>query len=273
LLLKTRPYETNQGDSDKAYEDGLDKLYKIIAFKDRGQRAQLVNLVDELINIRQVFRKIKADYSKPRPLIGVVGEIFCRLNNFSNEELIRKIEEHGGEAWISDISEWLWYTNDEHRRKLILDKKRFSFAMLGTKLKHFMQKHDEHKLFFPFREDFRGYEEPAHIREILDASFPYLPYTGSLGEMVLSVGKAVYLYGKGAEGIIDISPFTCMNGIISEAVYPVVSKDFDNLPIRNFYFDGTSMDLDRDMGIFIELARGYGARKKTKRVLPRYFKS
>ena len=62
-----------------------------------------------------------------------------------------------------------------------------------------------------------------------------------------------------------------MNGIIAEAVYPRVSTDHDSIPIRNFYFDGTAQDLDRDLGIFIELAKGYKSRKKTKRVLPRYF--
>jgi hypothetical protein len=29
------------------------------------------------------------------------------------------------------------------------------------------------------------------------------------------------------------------------------------LPIRNFYFDGTQSDLDRDLGVYMELARGY----------------
>ena len=37
--------------------------------------------------------------------------------------------------------------------------------------------------------------------------------------MTLSVGKAIYLYNKGADGIIDISPFTCMNGIVSRKRY------------------------------------------------------
>ena len=86
---------------------------------------------------------------------------------------------------------------------------------------------------------------------------PYLPTRGCLGEMVLSVGKAAYLAKHGADGIIDISPFTCMNGIVSEAVYPKLSKDYGGIPIRNFYFDGTQSDLDRDLGIYMELARSY----------------
>jgi len=272
LLLKTRPYELSKGETDSVYESGLNKLYAVISNNHRNAREQIIEIADELINIRQKFRRVKADYSKVRPLIGVVGEIFCRLNNFSNDNLIRKIEEHGGEAWLSDIAEWVWYTNDEHVRKLILKGERFSFSMLGTKLKHFFQKRDENRLMFPFKLDFKGYEEPHDVREVLEPANPYLPYTGALGEMVLSVGKACYLHGKGADGIIDISPFTCMNGIVSESVYPIVSKDYSNIPIRNFYFDGTQQDLDRDIGIFMELARGYKGRKNTKRVLPRYFK-
>lgn len=273
LLLKTRPYEINKGETDALYNDSLNRLYDIFSRTPKNQTAHLVEIVDGLIDIRQRFRRIEADYSDPRPLIGVVGEIFCRLNNFSNDDLCRKIEEHGGETWLSDLTEWIWYTNNEHEKKLVADGKRISFSMMGAKLKHYFQKHDEHRIFFPFKEDIKGYEEPHHIKEVLDMSWPYLPHTGALGEMTLSVGKAIYLYSKGADGIVDISPFTCMNGIVSEAVYPSVSRDHDNIPIRNFYFDGTQQDLDRDVGIFMELARGYRIRKKTKRTLPRYFTS
>ena len=85
--------------------------------------------------------------------------------------------------------------------------------------------------------------------------------------MVLNVGKVVYLAKKGAAGIIDISPFTCMNGIVCEAIYPRISRDLGGIPIRNFYFDGTQSDLDRDLGVYMELARSYrGADARVCRV-------
>ena len=83
--------------------------------------------------------------------------------------------------------------------------------------------------------------------------------------MVLSVGKSIYMYQNGADGIIDISPFTCMNGIVSESVYPRVSKDHDGIPIRTFYFDSNRTDLENDLGIFMELVSSYNLRKKKKR--------
>ncbi len=75
---------------------------------------------------RDRFRAIPRAYDRSRPLIGVVGEIFCRQNTFSNFDLIRVVEEQGGECWLADIGEWVWYTDDEQRRRLIEQKRRIS---------------------------------------------------------------------------------------------------------------------------------------------------
>ena len=213
-----------------------------------------------------------ARYTKGKPLIGVVGEIFCRLNTFSNCDAVRRIEAHGGEAWLSDVSEWVWYTNWSQKDLLKRDGRGFSSAMLGAILKNAAQRKDEDRLLAPFSRDFAGYEEAHDVnRDVLQAGWDYLPASGALGEMVLSVGKSVYLHGKGADGIIDISPFSCMNGIVSEAVYHAVSGDHDDIPIRNFYFDATSSNMDRDLDIFMELACSYQKRKKKPRRYPAYF--
>jgi predicted nucleotide-binding protein (sugar kinase/HSP70/actin superfamily) len=271
MLLRTRPYELSSGDADHVYEESLDDLCAVVEKPEVRHRAALRLLQDCLIRARERFRAVPADYREPRPLIGIVGEIFCRLNRFSNQEVIKAVERHGGEAWISDMAEWVYYTNCGHRRRLAHDGKSRSLAMLGLRVKEAVQKRDEHALYRHYHDDFVGYEEPGTIEEVLRHSEPYLPAEGALGEMVLSVGKAVYLYHKGADGVADISPFTCMNGIVSEAVFPRVSNEHDDIPIRTFYFDGKPAALDRDLGIFMELVRTYQRRKRCSRRLPRCF--
>lgn len=270
MLLKTRPYEVNEGDADRVFEESLDGLAGVIHQRGVGYRQKLREMVEALTRARDRFRSLPAMYDKSRPLIGVVGEIFCRLNTFSNSDLVRKIEEQGGECWLSDVSEWIWYTNAEQQDTLRFEGKRFSTDMLKAKIKNHIQRSDEHVLLEPFREDFRGYEEPE-VEEVLENSLPYLPWYGVLGEMVLSTGKAIYLYEKGADGIVDISPFTCMNGIVCESLYPDLSREHDHIPIRTFYFDGTQSDLERDVGIFLELAQAYKRRKKKERMVPSCF--
>ncbi len=222
---------------------------------------------DALARSRERFRKLAVRRDRNTPLIGIVGEIFCRLHCFSNEDLVRRLEEYDAEAWISDITEWIWYTIAEQFRKLDLGGRRYSLEAVKAWVRKKVQQHDEHVLLEPFRGDFVGYEEPA-VEEVLEAARPYLPADGAMGEMVLNVGKAICLAKKGADGIIDISPFTCMNGIVCEAIYPRVSRDLGGIPIRNFYFDGTQNDLDRDLGVYMELARNYQRRKKWQRTFP-----
>jgi predicted nucleotide-binding protein (sugar kinase/HSP70/actin superfamily) len=264
LLLKTRPYERSKGESEAMYEECLDDLCATIESTTTDPAPQLKAMRASLVRCRDRFRAVPTQRDPATPLIGIVGEIFCRLNTFSNEDLIRRLEEYGGEAWLSDVAEWVWYTNAEQFRKLKLEGRLYSKDGLGAWIRKQVQHRDEKALFEPFQEDFAGYEEPD-IREVIEHARPYLPVDGAMGEMVLNVGKAIYLAKKGAAGIIDISPFTCMNGIVSEAVYPRISRDLGGIPIRNFYFDGTQSDLDRDLGVYLELARSYLRRKKLGR--------
>jgi predicted nucleotide-binding protein (sugar kinase/HSP70/actin superfamily) len=261
LLLIYRPYEERRGDTEAVYTESLDDLCRTLEETPVEPGVQLLSLRDSMVRSRDRFRKLTAQRGAvpagPRhPLIGIVGEIFCRLNTFSNENLVECLEEYGAEAWISDLVEWIWYTDSERFRKLKLEGRIWTLEALGAWVRKRVQKQDEHVLVAPFQEDFAGREEPD-IYEILECARPYLPREGAFGEMVLNVGKTVYLAKKGAAGIIDISPFTCMNGIVCEAIYPRVSRDLGGIPIRNFYFDGTQSDLDRDLGVYMELARSY----------------
>ena len=271
-MLKTRPYETSPGATDKAFWDSIDDLAKTIETMCADPGCQLETLVAGMTRARDRFRRVNAQYSTDLVLIGVVGEIFCRLNNFSNDDLVRKLESYGAEARLSDIAEWIGYTNTEVVRRMKLEGKGVSLQMLKEKIRSHVQRLDEHALAEPFHHDFEGYDEPP-IEEVLELAWPYLPANGALGEMVLSIGKAAWLAKNGADGIIDISPFTCMNGIVSESIYPKLSADFGGIPIRNFYFDGTQSDLDRDLGIYMELARSYKEKKRYPRLYPSCFQA
>ena len=259
-LLMTRPYEVKPGTADRAFRDSVDDLCQTIEQGCSDSDCQMKSLVDSLERARGRFACVEVDDTQERPLIGVVGEIFCRMNTFSNSDLVLRLEKQGAECWISDIAEWIGYTNAEEARKLRMEGRGLSLDRLKVWLRSRIQHRDEHRLLEVFAADFEGYEEPAYDL-VMALAQPYLPNTGVDGEMVMSVGKAGYLARKGADGVVDISPFTCMNGIVSEAIYPRLSQELGGFPIRNFYFDGTQSDLDRVVGIYLELARSYREKK------------
>ena len=262
LLLMIRPYEVNAGQTDQVYLGCLDLMGEIVARQNLSNKERMKQMKAGLRKVRELFVAIPVK-QEDRPLIGVVGEIFCRLNTFSNNELIRHIEAQGGECWLTGVGEWVWYTNKEAFRRHREERTRFTKPWLRTYITGVLMHRDEEALTGGFHGIFARRPEP-HVDDVLGLARPYLPQWGALGEMVLSTGGAIAYYKRGADGIVDISPFTCMNGIVTEAIYPRVSKDHDQIPIRVFYFDGTHSDLDRDVGIFLELAKTYKRRKKTR---------
>lgn len=159
VLLKTRPYETEPGAADRAYEASLQDICKTMASSCADPDCQLRSLVESLRRARERFLRVPAHYDPETPLIGIVGEIFCRLNTFSNEDLVRKLEGYGAECCLSLISEWVSYTNSEQKRKLRLQNRTYSLDMLGAYVRASIQLADEHALMKPFHDDFRGYEE------------------------------------------------------------------------------------------------------------------
>lgn len=270
MLHIYRPHETEAGAADRACDRALTIFCDALADPSVPVGARKIEqLAAALAEGRDLFRAVPVDFGRETMLVGVVGEIFCRLSTFSNEDLIRRLETFGAQAWLSDITEWVWYTDQENVKNLRMLGRGLSLDMLKVRLKMRIQHDHERKLLAPFRKEFAGLEEPHGVMEVLERSDPYLPYHGALGEMVLSVGKAIYLYERGADGIIDISPFTCMNGIVCESIYPKVSRDCDGIPIRTFYFDGSQTDLENDLGIFMELVHNYNRRKTRKRAARR----
>jgi predicted nucleotide-binding protein (sugar kinase/HSP70/actin superfamily) len=266
MLHRTRPYEVEKGETDRVHARAVQAVSEVLERPGVPAEQRLRQLQAALREARGAYRGVRID-PKPRPLIGVVGEIACRLTPSMNDDLIRAVEELGGECTLAHVVEWVFYTNVEHQRRLRQEGRRFSRAMLLAKIRNHVQHRDEHRLYQVFAEDLRGYEEPS-VPTVLRYSEPYLPAAGALGEMTLSVGKTVFHYHQGCDGVADIAPFGCMNGIVTEAVYPRVSADCDDMPIRNFFFDGTRRSLGHSLGVFMELARSYGARKKVGRRPP-----
>ncbi len=98
LLLRIRPYELEKGASDAAHQAALSDLCATVESRGKNPKERMARLKESLVRGRRLLRDVPADFSDPRPLIGIVGEIFCRLNTFSNDDVVRKVEEAGGSA-------------------------------------------------------------------------------------------------------------------------------------------------------------------------------
>ncbi len=255
-LLRVRPYEAEPGAADRAYRQGLEDLCRALETPAGSVAERRARVVGALERAAARFRSVRR---APRDsvLVAVVGEIFCRLNVFSNHDVVRRLEALGAEAWLSGIAEWVWYVNFWELYELKARGRVWSREMLEARLSQWVQGREERVLEGPFHALLADRPEPHRASELLERAEPYLPWQGAIGEMVLSVGKAVYAAEHGAHGVLDVSPFGCMNGVVSEAVYLRVSRDLGGLPIRSVYVDETAGDLDLRLEMFVEMARAH----------------
>jgi predicted CoA-substrate-specific enzyme activase len=225
-LFETRPYEKKQGETDRVYRECLDMICESI--KNEG------DLEKALEEARDKLDGIEVEALGTKPLIGIVGEIYVRSNPFANENVIRKIERFGGEAWLSPVSEWVLYINAMGKRHS-LRHKRF-FNLLKIFLTDYYQKKDEHRLTKIFRGYLRNLHEPT-VQSILKQARSYL-HDSFEGEAVLSVGRTADFAHSGCSGVVNVMPFTCMPGTVVSAILKRYREENNNLPVLNMAYDG-----------------------------------
>ncbi len=241
-LHETRPYEREKGSTDRLYNDYLQRLPAVLS----GTNGDLQPF---MLQMRRDFEAIpRVDVKKP--LIGIVGEIFVRSNRFSNEELIRRIEALGGEAWLASVDEWLYYINFMSLKKSL--RKRDFSGIIDISLKRLFQKRIARRLERPFEGFLKTLHEPD-TRVILKKASPYL-HDSFEGEAILSVGKSIDLIEKGVSGIINAMPFGCMPGTVVTAIMRGISERF-GVPSISIPFDGTdSSTTELQLEAFMEQA-------------------
>jgi len=79
LQLMIRPYEVEPGRTTRSTWESLDSMSEILARQGLSNKERLAQVKEGLRKVKEAFLAIPVR-KEDRPLIGVVGEIFCRLN-------------------------------------------------------------------------------------------------------------------------------------------------------------------------------------------------
>ncbi len=244
-LLETRPYEKEKGATDRLYQQHLLTLCRTLSARNG-------NIEEALKKARHEFENIPLQ-KEEKPLIGIVGEIFVRSNRFSNEDLARKIETLGAEAYLTPVDEWISYVSLMGIRKVLINKD--LSGMITLLLTRFFQKRVEHRLGRLFLGFLRTLHEPD-TRTVMRNARPYIHPTFE-GEAILSIGKSIDLIRRGASGIVNAMPFGCMPGTIVNALLRGV-KNNHNIPCLSIPYDGTeSLTTEIQLEAFIDQAKEF----------------
>jgi len=230
-LRQTRPRELRPGAADAAYQTALADL---LVAAEKGE---------DLLGVMKMARErfeVATDRAVPagaKPLVGLVGEIYVRHNDFANEELIRRLETLGAEVLAPSFAEWIFYVgfvNAMRARRRGDWKGRLKNGAIS-----WFQSRDLKKLAGPWHGFFHlGAVDPpvggviSHGEKFLHRSFQ--------GEAILSLGKGVEFHHARAGGLINIMPFTCMPGMVVGGLTQSFREACGGMPSLNLSFDGQS---------------------------------
>ncbi len=234
LLLKTRPYEVNKGQSDREYEACIQYLENHVEQKG--------TVGDSVKHATRRFAEVPLSNGIKKPLIGIIGEIFVRSNDFSNNFIIRQIEELGGEVAVPTFHEWILYTDWERRIDLLRERDYMGYAK--EVITSFVQKHYTRRETKPLKGKVEHFLYEMPVDDLMKLSEPYL--TQNLrGEATLSMARAEEYARHGFQGVVNLTPFHCMPGTIANTLLVRFAKKYPRVPVLKMVYDGTEQSGER----------------------------
>jgi len=115
MLWRTRPYEQEAGIAEGYLEKALSLMCQ--EMETHGRKKRFHRILSTLEQVVKKARNLIDPSIPPKPLIGMVGEIYLRSHRQSNQDLIKLLESHGGEVVNASIAEWINYVSYENMLK------------------------------------------------------------------------------------------------------------------------------------------------------------
>ncbi len=248
IAWRVRPYEKQKGLTDRLIERKIKELEDI--FEKRGENLEFEEVYDVLEKTSIEAKNFINPKLPRKPKIGIIGEIYLRTHPPSNQFIIRKIEEYGGEVVNASITEWINFVTYENIRKtklflqILMKEKLFRFVfptlkkLLALKIEQEFQLLTMKKAYSRVLKhlDVQPDHSVVELEKHLEKNRIYSYEVGT--EAALSIAGALCYVKEGFNGIVNVFPFSCMPSTITSAILkPILRKK--KIPYLDAPYDGT----------------------------------
>jgi predicted nucleotide-binding protein (sugar kinase/HSP70/actin superfamily) len=233
LLTKNRAYEKNKGETEKLYQDWLNKCKKLL---EKSTMKQFKQSIYDMVND---FEKIELDTSIEKPKVGIVGEVLIKYHPFGNNFIVNKLEEEGAEVVLPDFMGFIKFiaTHKVTFNQLIkTDKVKSKIFKTAIKLIDILEKDSKIAL----SNSKKGYLLPCDIWELEDKIKDILSIGNQTGEGWFLTAEMIEYIENGIPNIVCVQPFACLpNHVVGKGVIKT---------IRNKYPEANISPIDYDPG-------------------------
>lgn len=227
IACKVRPYEVNKGDTDRV----LDAARKIMgsAFLTSGSKDKALK---EIISR---FMDICVEKQAQRPKVAIFGDLYVRDNATMNQDLIRFIEDNGGEVVSTPYYQYVQIIAKSYFKKWFKEGKYLSLishSALLAALKAMEKKY--YPLFAPFFNE-TDLKVSGSYEDILQ-DYGLLPeHTGESMDNLLKIHHIVKEHPD-LSLLVQANPAFCCPGLITEAMAEQIEKKV-KVPIVSITYD------------------------------------
>lgn len=224
-----RPYEKKKGETDVVMAKAYTALYDV--FKNGTPKEAALELI---IHDFEAIDMLRTD----RPKVAIFGDLYVRDNDLMNQDLIKTIEDNGGEVITTPYSEYLKIIADtivgrrfKEGRYLEYAKTRFLSSLIPL----------VEEKFNPFF--YRIVEKPLNgksmkVENWLNQFGINLFHAGESVENILKIHSLIHQYPDIAL-FIQTNPSYCCPSLVTEAMTSRI-EEITGVPVVTIEYDGTS---------------------------------
>jgi predicted CoA-substrate-specific enzyme activase len=182
------------------------------------------------------FREIPLSQSSgARPRIGIVGDVYTRVNAHSNDRLYHRLNQMGFEVWTSSSVIDVSFLAVEQRHAELARQGRPARAAAARAL-------------VPALNAARWFLDrffPGHIRTPQERHFPDVHRVSSRyasfwidKALSLNLNRIEELHRAGADGIINVMCHNCMLGTVTASLSKSIRRDIGDTPLCSLVYEG-----------------------------------
>lgn len=231
MLTKNRAYEVNKGETQKLFDEWMEKCKKLL------EKSSLKEFKQSIYDIVNDFENIKLDTSIEKPKVGIVGEVLIKYHPFGNNFVANKLEEEGAEVILPDFMGFVKFiaTHKITFNQLIkTDKMKAKIFKTAIKLIDILEKDERIAL----ANSKKGYLQPCNIWELEDKVKDILSIGNQTGEGWFLTAEMIEYIEHGIPNIVCVQPFACLpNHVVGKGVIKTIRNKFPEANIAPIDYD------------------------------------
>lgn len=249
VLYATRPYEEVPGSANELFEKW-------------SKRGKMVVERGHLHYYKKTMKAMVADFDKlplrniKKPKVGVVGEILVKYHPNANNDIVKIIEDEGGEAVVLDLIDFFLYG---------MYSKEYNFKQLSGKYKTMLGNALAIRVVEYFRAPGREalsqskrFDSPLFIQEMAKKAKKITSLGNQCGEGWLLTGEMIELIDSGVENIVCLQPFACLpNHVTGKGMMKALRKYNPLTNIAAIDYDPGASDVNQLNRIKLMMATAY----------------